>query len=65
MQEMVAQYLAHEGYTETAKAFGSEARDMMQKIDPSAGSGSQLDYKEDPDAINRQRAYSSMKRLLQ
>ncbi|KAH0550885.1 hypothetical protein GP486_007751 [Trichoglossum hirsutum] len=55
IQALVAQYLAHDGYVETARAFGEEVRTEAAALQcgrQSSTSGSEA--KEDFDAINRQ-----------
>lgn len=52
MQELVAQYLAHDGYIESAKAFAVEVSNNANLLRESKIH--RLEYKEDPDAINRQ-----------
>ena len=59
LNELVAQYLAHDGYIETAKAFAAEIRTSSELLRPGTTSTG-LDYKEDLDAINRQRSYSQL-----
>lgn len=54
LNELVAQYLAHDGYIETAKAFATEVCTSARLLRPGTTSTG-LDYKEDLDAINRQR----------
>lgn len=55
-QELVAQYLAHDGYIETAKAFMGEAKKLHQAIGSPTDNGVTrlLEYKDDQDAVNRQ-----------
>lgn len=57
-QELIAQYLAHEGFIETAKAFGKERRIntiLSRGVDDKT---LDTDY-EDADAVLRHRKYSS------
>lgn len=56
MQELVSQYLAHEGYTETTEAFAIEVKDAISHLrGPEAfESSSTIVHKEDPNAANRQ-----------
>lgn len=56
-QELIAQYLAHDGYVETAKAFAAEVQQNRRLLSGDSNAASHLEYKEDPDAINRQREY--------
>lgn len=56
LQELVLQYLAHEGYTETTKAFTQETRHVEGLLCGAEESlYAQPSYKEDLDAVNRQR----------
>ena len=52
-QELIAQYLAHDGYVETAKAFASEIRHNKRLLKGTSTNG-HSEYREDPDALNRQ-----------
>lgn len=55
LQELVAQFLAHDGYVETARAFAEEVRDETKALQ--SGRGAPLkDYTvdDDADAVNRQ-----------
>ena len=55
VQELVAQYLAHEGYVETARAFAEEMRrDSVALANRTGAAVRTLDPKEDVDAVNRQ-----------
>lgn len=56
IKELVAQFLAHDGYVETARAFAEE----VQSADNTLKGGSVLPFdnfavEEDLDAVNRQR----------
>ncbi|KAH0542999.1 hypothetical protein FGG08_002607 [Glutinoglossum americanum] len=56
IQALVAQYLAHDGYVETARAFGEEVRTEAMALQCGRRSSTKgLEPKEDFDAINRQR----------
>lgn len=56
LQELVGQYLAHEGYNETTKAFSYETSNMENLLlDSDASLYAPPEYKEDLDAVNRQR----------
>ncbi|KAF1813678.1 SPRY-domain-containing protein [Eremomyces bilateralis CBS 781.70] len=56
IHQLVAQYLAHDGYVETAKAFAAEVRTESQALaEGSAISTKNLEPEEDVDAINRQK----------
>lgn len=57
IQKLVAQYLAHDGYVETARAFAEEVRQENKGLNQT-GSGEEgvaIGVEEDSDAINRQR----------
>ena len=56
MKELVAQFLAHDGYVETAKTFKAEVQSEADALRnaPDASSDS-LAIEEDTDAVNRQR----------
>ena len=56
LQRLVAQYLAHEGYFDSAMAFAAEIRDEADELRIN-GEGPRADFqvKEDVDALNRQR----------
>jgi hypothetical protein len=58
IHKLIAQYLAHDGYIETARAFAAEVRQEHQSLaigTTSADSSSQdLEPEEDVDAIHRQ-----------
>lgn len=53
-QGLIAQYLAHDGFIETAKAFSEEVRNGSRLLTGVDKAPRELDYKEDLDAINRQ-----------
>ena len=57
IHKLIAQYLAHDGYIETARAFAAEVRQEHQSLatGTSDSSNSQdLEPEEDVDAIHRQ-----------
>ncbi len=54
LQELVAHYLAHDGYIETAKAFAEEAQGSQKLLLGGNVASDEFAWKEDPDAINRQ-----------
>lgn len=58
LQEIVAQYLSQEGYTETAKAFNGEVRKNAALLSGNVRSLQNVAYKEDMDAVHRQRRYN-------
>lgn len=58
---LVAQYLSHDGYVETAKAFASEVRAESTALTgrPEPKLEDYLSMEEDHDAMHRQRAFCS------
>ena len=56
---LVLQYLSHDGYIETAKAFAAEVHDERQalQLDGKKSVNALNLVKEDVDAVNRQRTY--------
>lgn len=65
IQALVSQYLAHDGYVDTARAFSddvqNEARALVSGRPDNIKS---LDLKEDTDAINRQSTFRKSKLSL-
>lgn len=56
IHELIAQYLAHDGYVETARAFAQEVRAEAKALaNGSETATKDLSPEEDIDAINRQR----------
>lgn len=56
MKELVAQFFAHDGFVETAKAFADEVRAESRALEPDVDmSHSNVSIEEDLDATNRQR----------
>lgn len=57
IQALVSQYLAHDGYVDTARAFAEDVQNESQALDSDASrlGISSLDPKGDADAVNRQR----------
>lgn len=55
IQELVAQFLAHDGYVETARAFAQEVQAESTALQNRPSSIKQYTAEEDLDAINRQR----------
>jgi len=53
IQDLVAQYLAHEGYVETARDFAKDVQEQRQTLH-SGQESSLLDTIDDVNAINRQ-----------
>ncbi len=59
VQELVAHFLAHDGYVETAKAFAGEVKAQWKPLQDDNGSSlKDFDMDEDYDAMNRQSKYS-------
>lgn len=59
IQSLIGQYLAHDGYVETARAFAGEVMEEVQSL--AVGGEANVPYlqtEEDIDAINRQRKSS-------
>ena len=55
VQELVAHFLAHDGYVETAKAFAEEVRAQWKPLQSDNGSNRKdFEVEEDYDAMNRQ-----------
>jgi hypothetical protein len=59
LQEIIAQYLTHEGFTETGRAFDGEVRKNAALLAGTVSSLQNVSYKEDMDSIHRQRQYKS------
>lgn len=55
LQEIIAQYLAQEGFTETARAFNGEVRKNAALLAGNVRALQNVAYKEDMDAVHRQR----------
>ncbi|KAF9636218.1 hypothetical protein BFW01_g7113 [Lasiodiplodia theobromae] len=56
IHELIAQYLAHDGYVETARAFAAEVREESRALTSGGTSNARdLEPEEDIDAINRQK----------
>ncbi|KAF2234106.1 SPRY-domain-containing protein [Viridothelium virens] len=61
IQELIAQFLAHDGYVETAKAFAEEVRDESRLLKTNISQGVRgNDPEEDVDAIHRQQIRASI-----
>lgn len=54
-QELIAQYLAHDGYIEAAKAFAAEVQKDQRLLKGESDPSWSFEYREDPDAVHRQR----------
>jgi len=59
MQELISQYLNHEGYVETAKQFSRDVQSQRQSLF-GARTAKLLDPQDDADALNRQSKYSAV-----
>lgn len=58
VHELIAQYLAHDGYVETARAFAAEVREESNALASSATTNvKDLEPEEDLDAISRQSTF--------
>ncbi|KAK7520457.1 ran-binding protein [Phyllosticta citriasiana] len=55
INELIAQYLAHDGYVETARAFAAEVREESHALAGGNSHIKDLEPEEDIDAINRQK----------
>jgi hypothetical protein len=57
IQALVSQYLAHDGYVDTARAFAEDVQNENRALNTSPGKSviGSLDPKGDADAVNRQR----------
>jgi len=55
IQALVSQYLAHDGYVDTARAFSDDVQNEARALDSGrSGALKALEMKEDKDAIHRQ-----------
>lgn len=54
LQELVAQFLAHDGYVETARAFAEEVAAESAALDGRGDPLKKYEVEEDLEAINRQ-----------
>ena len=57
MHELVAQFLAHDGYVETARAFAEEVASESAALHGRGESLKKYEVEEDLEAINRQSEY--------
>jgi hypothetical protein len=55
IRELVLQFLHHDGYVETAKAFAEESRIEAQALGRGSKAGKSFEMQEDLDAVHRQR----------
>ena len=61
IKELVAQFLAHDGYVETAKAFAAEVRAEANALRNSSNTVlSGVEIEDDLDAVNRQRITAAL-----
>lgn len=65
IQTLVLQFLQHDGYVETARAFAEDMKLQREalNLDPNATVAG-INIKDDEDANNRQRVYSPSSLLL-
>ena len=54
IHKLIAQYLAHDGYVETARAFSAEVRAENDALSGVESPPNALGQEEDRDAVNRQ-----------
>jgi hypothetical protein len=54
IHRLIAQYLAHDGYVETARAFAEEVRTENEALNGPGSSPKELEPEEDHVAVNRQ-----------
>lgn len=65
MHELVAQFLAHDGYVETARAFAEEVAAESGALNGRGDPLKKYEVEEDLEAINRQSEFlSSLARVL-
>lgn len=60
VQELVAQYLAHDGYVETARAFNREVREERKPLNMDSDGVELFDPSQDLHAIQRQSTFFQM-----
>jgi Ran-binding protein 9/10 len=62
IHRLIAQYLAHDGYIDTARAFAAEVRqenqNLVKGISATPADAKDLEPEEDVDAIQRQSKYA-------
>lgn len=58
IQELIAQYLAHDGYVETARAFADEVHGQRQSLSEHSQPLKMFDPSQDIHAVNRQSTQS-------
>jgi hypothetical protein len=54
IHKLIAQYLAHDGYVETARAFATEVQSENDALTGATSGQNALELEEDRDAVNRQ-----------
>jgi hypothetical protein len=64
VQELVAQYLAHDGYVETARAFNREVREELKPLHMDPNGVELFDPSQDLHAIKRQSTFSLLPHYL-
>lgn len=57
IQELIGQYLAHEGYVETTKAFADDIADQQRSLTNGPDTLTAEESEDDLHAINRQSAF--------
>lgn len=57
IQELIAQYLAHDGYVETARAFADEVHGQRESLSENIQPLKMFDPSQDVHAVNRQSMY--------
>ena len=60
IHKLIGQYLAHEGYVETAKAFGKDVHDQQQSVSSESQPFQLPDSEDDIHAFNRQKIRKSI-----
>ena len=64
IHKLIAQYLAHDGYVETARAFSTEVRAEDEALSGMQSAPNSLGQEEDRDAENRQSKTLHISRIL-
>jgi len=60
VQELVGQYLTHEGYVETARSFSDDVQKDRQSLSRGEQAVKTMDTSDDVNAINRQSKFRSL-----
>jgi len=63
IQELISQYLAHEGYVETAKDFAQDVQAARHSLQEDDNTDEALDLSQNVDAINRQSKQDIVRQL--